>query len=89
MPPGYNPAYHTLPDNNVYKSTTIPEAKSSILEYFKKVFSNANSSATHFAPLARRSEPLINTTTNNATNVTSDRLVILHSLLYVRVYKYI
>ncbi|XP_065218601.1 protein NDRG3 isoform X2 [Planococcus citri] len=74
MPPGYNLAYHSLPDNNVYKSTTIPEAKSSILEYFKKVFNNANTSSSHFAPLARRSEPLINPAANTiATIVTNDR----------------
>lgn len=77
MPPGYNLAYHSLPDNNVYKSTTIPEAKSSILEYLKKVFNNANTTSTHFAPLARRSEPLINPATNSkvTTTVTNDRLV--------------
>lgn len=75
MPPGYTPAYHSLPDNNVYKSTTVPEAKSSILDYLKKLLNSANAS-THFAPLARRSEPLINNAAANLKpTVTSNRLV--------------
>lgn len=73
MPPGYTPAYHSLPDNNVYKSTTVPEAKSSILDYLKKLLNSANAS-THFAPLARRSEPLINNAAvNMKPTVTSNR----------------
>lgn len=83
MPPGYNPAYHSLPDNNVYKSTTIPETKSSILDYLKKVLNSANSSTSHIAPLARRSEPLISPASNSKpVTVTNNRLV--KSFIFLR-----